>query len=158
MFVVSLLPSQIGIIEHKSIICPGYNAVLHIHTCIEEVQITVRPSPHAVHVSAKELQLLSLWLAIQIVGSVLNWSLSIYDQYSNNVFFSLKTVFKKLQWATLQWNGVKLDIEDIGGDEPVFLWNKKSITLAYTGNQWRFNQSRSMAHTSLCPAAVTGSC
>ncbi|KTG43425.1 hypothetical protein cypCar_00007992 [Cyprinus carpio] len=34
------LPSQIVIIEHKSIICPGYNAVLHIHTCIEEVQIT----------------------------------------------------------------------------------------------------------------------
>lgn len=33
--------SQIVIIEHKSIICPGYNAVLHIHTCIEEVQITV---------------------------------------------------------------------------------------------------------------------
>ena len=29
------------IIEHKSIICPGYNAVLHIHTCIEEVEITV---------------------------------------------------------------------------------------------------------------------
>ncbi|ETE59613.1 Eukaryotic peptide chain release factor GTP-binding subunit ERF3A, partial [Ophiophagus hannah] len=28
------------IIEHKSIICPGYNAVLHIHTCIEEVEIT----------------------------------------------------------------------------------------------------------------------
>lgn len=34
---------QIVIIEYKSIICPGYNAVLHIHTCIEEVQITVRP-------------------------------------------------------------------------------------------------------------------
>ncbi|KAK3552705.1 hypothetical protein QTP86_021134, partial [Hemibagrus guttatus] len=32
--------TQIVIIEHKSIICPGYNAVLHIHTCIEEVQIT----------------------------------------------------------------------------------------------------------------------
>lgn len=32
---------QIVIIEHKSIICPGYNAVLHIHTCIEEVEITV---------------------------------------------------------------------------------------------------------------------
>ncbi|XP_033840112.1 eukaryotic peptide chain release factor GTP-binding subunit ERF3A [Periophthalmus magnuspinnatus] len=31
--------AQIVIIEHKSIICPGYNAVLHIHTCIEEVQI-----------------------------------------------------------------------------------------------------------------------
>lgn len=35
------LSPQIVIIEHKSIICPGYNAVLHIHTCIEEVQITV---------------------------------------------------------------------------------------------------------------------
>ncbi|XP_056143135.1 G1 to S phase transition 1, like [Lampris incognitus] len=32
--------AQIVIIEHRSIICPGYNAVLHIHTCIEEVQIT----------------------------------------------------------------------------------------------------------------------
>ncbi|XP_054246790.1 eukaryotic peptide chain release factor GTP-binding subunit ERF3A isoform X1 [Indicator indicator] len=32
--------AQIVIIEHKSIICPGYNAVLHIHTCIEEVEIT----------------------------------------------------------------------------------------------------------------------
>ncbi|XP_028331807.1 eukaryotic peptide chain release factor GTP-binding subunit ERF3A [Gouania willdenowi] len=32
--------AQIVIIEHKSIICPGYNAVLHLHTCIEEVQIT----------------------------------------------------------------------------------------------------------------------
>lgn len=37
-----LFSPQIVIIEHKSIICPGYNAVLHIHTCIEEVQITVR--------------------------------------------------------------------------------------------------------------------
>lgn len=36
------LSPQIVIIEHKSIICPGYNAVLHIHTCIEEVQITVK--------------------------------------------------------------------------------------------------------------------
>ncbi|KAM9180860.1 LOW QUALITY PROTEIN: eukaryotic peptide chain release factor GTP-binding subunit ERF3B [Dugong dugon] len=31
---------QIVIIEHNSIICPGYSAVLHIHTCIEEVEIT----------------------------------------------------------------------------------------------------------------------
>lgn len=38
----STVPPQIVIIEHKSIICPGYNAVLHIHTCIEEVQIAVR--------------------------------------------------------------------------------------------------------------------
>ncbi|KAH0505296.1 Eukaryotic peptide chain release factor GTP-binding subunit ERF3A [Microtus ochrogaster] len=35
--------AQIVIIEHKSIICPGYNAVLHIHTCIEEVEITIIP-------------------------------------------------------------------------------------------------------------------
>uniref|UniRef100_UPI0035901439 eukaryotic peptide chain release factor GTP-binding subunit ERF3A-like isoform X2 n=1 Tax=Myxine glutinosa TaxID=7769 RepID=UPI0035901439 len=31
--------AQVVIIEHKSIICPGYNAVLHIHSCVEEVQI-----------------------------------------------------------------------------------------------------------------------
>uniref|UniRef100_A0A8C4NH35 G1 to S phase transition 2 n=1 Tax=Eptatretus burgeri TaxID=7764 RepID=A0A8C4NH35_EPTBU len=30
---------DVVIIEHKSIICPGYNAVLHIHSCVEEVQI-----------------------------------------------------------------------------------------------------------------------
>ncbi|XP_071796899.1 eukaryotic peptide chain release factor GTP-binding subunit ERF3A-like [Asterias amurensis] len=32
--------AQIVIIEHKSIICAGYGAVLHIHTAVEEVQIT----------------------------------------------------------------------------------------------------------------------
>ncbi|KAM9578018.1 LOW QUALITY PROTEIN: eukaryotic peptide chain release factor GTP-binding subunit ERF3B [Trichechus inunguis] len=31
---------QIVIIEHNSIICPGYSVVLHVHTCIEEVEIT----------------------------------------------------------------------------------------------------------------------
>lgn len=41
---------QIVIIEHKSIICPGYNAVLHIHTCIEEVQITVSPTEQTVFI------------------------------------------------------------------------------------------------------------
>lgn len=30
---------QIVILEHKSIICAGYSAVLHIHTCAEEVTI-----------------------------------------------------------------------------------------------------------------------
>lgn len=30
---------QIFIIEHKSIICAGYSAVCHIHTCAEEVTI-----------------------------------------------------------------------------------------------------------------------
>lgn len=33
--------AQIAIIEHKSIICAGYSAVLHIHTLVEEVQIKV---------------------------------------------------------------------------------------------------------------------
>ena len=33
--------AQIVILEHKSIICAGYSAVLHIHTVVEEVQITV---------------------------------------------------------------------------------------------------------------------
>jgi len=31
--------AQIVIIEYKSIICPGFNAVMHIHSCVEEVQI-----------------------------------------------------------------------------------------------------------------------
>ena len=30
---------QIVILEHKSIICAGYSAVLHIHTCAEEATI-----------------------------------------------------------------------------------------------------------------------
>ncbi|XP_076817282.1 eukaryotic peptide chain release factor GTP-binding subunit ERF3A-like [Clavelina lepadiformis] len=31
--------AQIAIIEYKSIICAGYSAILHIHTCVEEVVI-----------------------------------------------------------------------------------------------------------------------
>ncbi|XP_062508744.1 eukaryotic peptide chain release factor GTP-binding subunit ERF3A-like [Corticium candelabrum] len=30
--------AQVVILEHKSIICAGYSAVLHIHACVEEVQ------------------------------------------------------------------------------------------------------------------------
>ena len=33
--------AQIAILEYKSIICAGYSAVLHIHSVIEEVQISV---------------------------------------------------------------------------------------------------------------------
>ena len=33
--------AQIVIMEHKSIICAGYSAVMHIHTCAEEVSIKV---------------------------------------------------------------------------------------------------------------------
>ncbi|XP_077980483.1 eukaryotic peptide chain release factor GTP-binding subunit ERF3A-like [Glandiceps talaboti] len=34
-----IFDAQIVIIEYKSIICPGFNAVMHIHSCVEEVQI-----------------------------------------------------------------------------------------------------------------------
>lgn len=34
-----LFDAQIVILEHKSIICAGYSAVIHIHTCAEEVTI-----------------------------------------------------------------------------------------------------------------------
>ena len=33
--------AQIAILEYKSIICAGYSAVLHIHSVVEEVQISV---------------------------------------------------------------------------------------------------------------------
>ncbi|CAI8017071.1 Eukaryotic peptide chain release factor GTP-binding subunit ERF3A [Geodia barretti] len=35
----STFDAQIAILEHKSIICAGYSAVLHIHSVVEEVQI-----------------------------------------------------------------------------------------------------------------------
>ncbi|CAF3688187.1 unnamed protein product [Rotaria socialis] len=31
--------AQVAILEHKSIICPGYSAVLHIHSAVAEVQL-----------------------------------------------------------------------------------------------------------------------
>ena len=36
--------AQIVILEHKSIICAGYSAILHIHSVVEEVQISVSPT------------------------------------------------------------------------------------------------------------------
>lgn len=35
----SVFDAQVVILEHKSIICAGYQAVMHIHTCAEEVTI-----------------------------------------------------------------------------------------------------------------------
>jgi len=29
----------VAILEHKSIICPGYSAVLHIHCAVEEISV-----------------------------------------------------------------------------------------------------------------------
>lgn len=34
-----IFDAQVVILEHKSIICPGYSAVLHIHCAIEEVSV-----------------------------------------------------------------------------------------------------------------------
>ncbi|CAG2172911.1 unnamed protein product, partial [Oppiella nova] len=31
--------AQVAILEHKSIICPGYSAVLHIHCAVEEISV-----------------------------------------------------------------------------------------------------------------------
>ena len=39
--------AHLAIVEHKNIICAGFKAVLHIHTCVEEVTITVRHSHYA---------------------------------------------------------------------------------------------------------------
>lgn len=33
--------AQIAVLEHKSIICAGYSAVLHIHSVVEEVHLIV---------------------------------------------------------------------------------------------------------------------
>lgn len=34
-----IFDAQVAILEHKSIICPGYSAVLHMHCAIEEVSV-----------------------------------------------------------------------------------------------------------------------
>ena len=38
---VFVCPFQVVILEHKSIICPGYTAVLHLHNAVEEVTLVV---------------------------------------------------------------------------------------------------------------------
>ena len=35
----SLFDVQIVILDYKNIICAGYNAVMHVHSCVEEVQV-----------------------------------------------------------------------------------------------------------------------
>ena len=39
--VLNVWTIQVAILEYKSIICAGYSAVMHIHTCAEEVSIKV---------------------------------------------------------------------------------------------------------------------
>ena len=34
-----MFDAQVAILEHKSIICPGYSAILHIHASAVEVQL-----------------------------------------------------------------------------------------------------------------------
>jgi peptide chain release factor subunit 3 len=36
-----IFDAQVAILEHKSIICPGYTCVLHIHAAVEDITITV---------------------------------------------------------------------------------------------------------------------
>ncbi|CAG8573411.1 1650_t:CDS:10 [Acaulospora morrowiae] len=36
----TVFEAQLAILEHKNIICAGYSAVLHIHSCVEEVSIS----------------------------------------------------------------------------------------------------------------------
>lgn len=45
--------AQLVILEHKSIICPGYSAVMHIHCAAEEVTIAVSVSLIAISCSVE---------------------------------------------------------------------------------------------------------
>lgn len=38
---VKQFEAELAILDHKNIICAGYNAVMHVHTASEEVQLTV---------------------------------------------------------------------------------------------------------------------
>ena len=51
--------AQIVILEHKSIICAGYSAVLHIHSVVEEVQISVSLNEGLMHVGLSQSQILA---------------------------------------------------------------------------------------------------
>lgn len=42
LFVLQVFDAQVVILEHKSIICAGYSAVMHIHCAAEEVTVKVR--------------------------------------------------------------------------------------------------------------------
>ena len=37
----NVFEAQLAILDHKNIICAGYTAVLHIHTGIEEITLSV---------------------------------------------------------------------------------------------------------------------
>lgn len=39
--VATAFEAQLILLEHKNIICAGYNAVLHVHTCVEEITLGV---------------------------------------------------------------------------------------------------------------------
>jgi peptide chain release factor subunit 3 len=41
-----IFDAQVVILEHKSIICAGYSAVMHIHCAAEEVTVKVINSNH----------------------------------------------------------------------------------------------------------------
>ncbi len=39
---VTAFEAQLAIVEHASIICAGYTAVMHAHNCVEEITLGVR--------------------------------------------------------------------------------------------------------------------
>lgn len=41
-FYFQVFDAQVVILEHKSIICAGYSAVMHIHCAAEEVTVKVK--------------------------------------------------------------------------------------------------------------------
>lgn len=50
--------AQLAILEHKSIICAGYSAVMHIHTLAEEVTLPVSKRLNVLYTILKALQAL----------------------------------------------------------------------------------------------------
>jgi peptide chain release factor subunit 3 len=41
--------AQLAILDHKNIICAGYTAVIHIHTGIEEITLSVSRQSEIMH-------------------------------------------------------------------------------------------------------------
>jgi peptide chain release factor subunit 3 len=62
--------AQLAILEHKSIICAGYSAVMHIHTLAEEVTLSVRMIRHTLtELSIRTCRLFSIILTRLPVAS-----------------------------------------------------------------------------------------
>ena len=67
-----LLFLQVVILEHKSIICPGYSCILHIHNVVEEVTLLVRVLLKYAHQIANLVKMFYsfLWCGVVWCGMV----------------------------------------------------------------------------------------